>query len=131
MLACASSAAADGAWMPRTSSKLVRSRPRSAASARLFVQRRRAVAVLQTALGCGGGERAPGSDALYVFDSVAAGLLAALDAKAALDKFVAQALVDVAATGFGIAAGELVAAPGATTGACVAVAARLCQVSCA
>ena len=100
---------------------------REAGSARLFVQRRRAVAVLQTALGCGGGERAPGSDALYVFDSVAAGLLAALDAKAALDKFVAQALVDVAATGFGIAAGELVAAPGATTGACVAVAARLCH----
>ncbi|KAH8072724.1 hypothetical protein JL721_3369 [Aureococcus anophagefferens] len=100
---------------------------REAGSARLFVQRRRAVAVLQTALGCGGGERAPGSDALYVFDSVAAGLLAALDAKAALDKFVAQALVDVAAAGFGIAAGELVAAPGATTGACVAVAARLCH----
>ena len=100
-----------------------------AGAARLYVQRRRALEVIQAALETGGGTRAPGADALYLFETCGPALGAVLEARAALDKFVQGKLLKVRATGFGVAVGGVCEGP-AVSGPPVGIAARLCYDLC-
>jgi hypothetical protein len=84
---------------------------------RLYVERRRALDVLEEALTSKGGRRAMGSDTLYIFDAcVSRALDAVLASRKALEGTKA---------GFGVASG-LVFEGSVVAGAPVGVAARLC-----
>ena len=85
-------------------------------TSRLYVERRRALDVLEAALSKGGGRRAMGSDTLYVFNDVSRALDAVLASRKALEGIKA---------GFGVALG-LFFDSGVVAGSCVGVAARLC-----
>ena len=86
-------------------------------TSRLYVERRRALDVLEAALTSKGGRRAMGSDTLYIFDACVS---RALDAVLASRK----ALQGVKA-GFGISRGPVYEGE-VLAGSCVGVAARLC-----
>jgi hypothetical protein len=87
-------------------------------TSRLYVERRRALDVLEAALSKGGGRRAAGSDTLYIFDAcVSRALEAVLASRKALEGVKA---------GFGVARG-LVFEGGVVAGSCVGVAARVCS----
>ena len=77
-------------------------------SARSFAMRKSALSVIQTALSCGGGQRASGEDTLFLFETASAAAAAAQDARAALAHLIQQQLLqDVRATGFGICFGTM------------------------
>ena len=85
-------------------------------TSRLYVERRRALDVLEAALTSKGGRRAMGSDTLYIFDAcVSRALEAVLASRKALEGVKA---------GFGVARGPVY--EGVVAGSCVGVAARLC-----
>ena len=87
-------------------------------TSRLYVERRRALDVLEAALSKGGGRRAAGSDTLYIFDAcVSRALEAVLASRKALEGIKA---------GFGVARG-LVFEGAVVAGSCVGVAARVCS----
>ena len=86
-------------------------------TSRLYVERRRALDVLEAALTSKGGKRAMGSDTLYIFDAcVSRALEAVLASRKALEGTKA---------GFGVASG-LVFAGDVVAGAPIGAAARLC-----
>ena len=86
-------------------------------TSRLYVERRRALDVLEAALTSKGGRRAMGSDTLYIFDAcVSRALDAVLASRKALESIKA---------GFGVARGPVY--EGVVAGSCVGVAARLCS----
>ena len=86
-------------------------------TSRLYVERRRALDVLEAALSKGGGRRAAGSDTLYIFDAcVSRALDAVLASRKALEGIT---------TGFGVARGPIFEGE-VVGGAPVGVAARLC-----
>ena len=86
-------------------------------TSRLYVERRRALDVLEAALTSNGGRRAMGSETLYIFDAgVSRALEAVLAARAALEGVKA---------GFGVAHGPIFEGE-VVAGAAVGVAARLC-----
>ena len=86
-------------------------------TSRLYVERRRALDVLEAALTSKGGKRAMGSDTLYIFDAcVSRALEAVLASRKALEGTKA---------GFGVASG-LVFSGDVVAGAPIGAAARLC-----
>ncbi|CAH0371303.1 unnamed protein product [Pelagomonas calceolata] len=85
-------------------------------TSRLYVERRRALDVLEEVLTSKGGRRAAGSDTLYIFDACVS---RALDAVLASRKALEGIKV-----GFGVACGPVY--EGVVAGSCVGVAARLC-----
>jgi len=100
-----------------------------AGSCRVYVQRRRALEVVDAAFTSGGGRRATGSETVYVFESCAQALGAVLAARSALERFGRDTALQVKATGFGIARGPVF--DGAVVaGAPVGAAARLCYDLC-
>ena len=87
-------------------------------TSRLYVERRRALDVLEAALTSKGGRRAMGSDTLYIFDAcVSRALEAVLASRKALEGIK---------VGFGVARGPIFDGTCCVAGAPVGVAARLC-----
>ena len=87
-------------------------------TSRLYVERRRALDVLEAALTSKGGKRAMGSDTLYIFDAcVSRALDTVLASRKALEGIKA---------GFGVARGPIFEGE-VVAGSCVGVAARVCS----
>jgi class 3 adenylate cyclase len=87
-------------------------------TSRLYVERRRALDVLEEALTSKGGRRAAGSETLYIFDAcVSRALEAVMASRTALEGIK---------TGFGVARGPIYEGEAFVAGAPVGVAARLC-----
>ncbi|KAJ1447154.1 hypothetical protein M885DRAFT_211792 [Pelagophyceae sp. CCMP2097] len=83
----------------------------SAGTAKLYWQRRSALDVVEAALKHGGGVQASGEDALFFFDDASDALLAALEARNALDGMLHEQLLEVKASGFGVTHGDIMLAP--------------------
>ena len=97
-----------------------------AGSPRLYVERRRAVEVVQAAFKKAGGWRGAGEDGVYFFETASRALVATLDARRQLHRFLFEEHLSVRPTGFGITFGQVLCASPYFVGDPVKTAAHLC-----